>query len=188
MSEAGAGSDVVSMRLRAEKRNDRYVLNGTKYWITNGPDADTLVVYGKTDPAAGAKGITAFIVEKEMAGFSTSPHFDKLGMRGSNTAELIFEDVRGAVRERARASEGKGVNVLMSGLDYERVVLSGIGIGLMHACLDHLMPYMHERRQFGEKIGNFQLMQGEDRRPLHGDEHRAAPIATRWRRPATGAR
>ena len=160
MSEAGAGSDVVAMRLRAEKRNDRFVLNGTKYWITNGPDADTLVVYGKSDPAAGAKGITAFIVEKSMVGFSTSPHFDKLGMRGSNTAELVFADVE-VPFENVLGEEGKGVRVLMSGLDYERVVLSGIGIGLMHACLDHLMPYMHERRQFGEKIGNFQLMQAK---------------------------
>jgi isovaleryl-CoA dehydrogenase len=160
MSEAGAGSDVVSMKLRAEKRNDRYVLNGTKYWITNGPDADTLVVYAKTDPAAGARGITAFIVEKRFKGFSTSPHFDKLGMRGSNTAELIFEDVE-VPFEHVLGSEGKGVNVLMSGLDFERVVLSGIGLGIMHACLDHLMPYMHQRKQFGESIGNFQLMQGK---------------------------
>ena len=172
MSEAGAGSDVVAMRLRAEKRNDRFVLNGTKYWITNGPDADTLVVYGKSDPAAGAKGITAFIVEKAMTGFSTSPHFDKLGMRGSNTAELVFEDVE-VPFENVLGEEGKGVRVLMSGLDYERVVLSGIGIGLMHACLDHLMPYMHERRQFGQKIGEFPADAGQDRRPLHRDEHGA---------------
>ena len=160
MSEAGAGSDVVSMRLRAGKRNDRYVLNGTKYWITNGPDADTLVVYAKTDPEAGAKGITAFLIEKTMAGFSTSPHFDKLGMRGSNTAELIFADVE-VPFENVLGEEGKGVNVLMSGLDYERVVLSGIGTGLMHAILDHVTPYMRERRQFGRKIGEFQLMQGK---------------------------
>ena len=160
MSEAGAGSDVVSMRLRAEKRNDRYVLNGTKYWITNGPDADTLVVYAKTDPEAGARGITAFLVEKTMAGFSASPHFDKLGMRGSNTAELIFADVE-VPFENVLGEEGKGVNVLMSGLDYERVVLSGIGTGLMHAILDHVTPYMRERRQFGRKIGEFQLMQGK---------------------------
>ena len=160
MSEAGAGSDVVSMRLRAEKKNDRYVLNGTKYWITNGPDADVLVVYGKTDPEAGAKGITAFLIERGMAGFSTGPHFDKLGMRGSNTGELIFEDCE-VPFENVLGEEGKGVAVLMSGLDYERVVLSGIGIGLLHACLDHLMPYLHERRQFGEKIGNFQLMQAK---------------------------
>ncbi len=160
MSEAGAGSDVVSMKLRAEKRNDRYVLNGTKYWITNGPDADTLVVYAKTDPEAGARGMTAFIIEKTMAGFSTSPHFDKMGMRGSNTAELIFEDVE-VPFENVLGEEGRGVNVLMSGLDYERVVLSGIGVGLMHAVLDQIMPYMHERKQFGQKIGDFQLMQGK---------------------------
>ena len=160
MSEAGAGSDVVSMRLRAEKRNDRYVLNGTKYWITNGPDADTLVVYASTDPEAGARGITAFLIEKTMAGFSTSPHFDKLGMRGSNTAELIFQDVE-VPFENVLGEEGKGVNVLMSGLDYERVVLSGIGTGLMHAILDHVTPYMHARRQFGRPIGEFQLMQGK---------------------------
>jgi isovaleryl-CoA dehydrogenase len=160
MSEAGAGSDVVSMKLRAEKRNDHYRLNGNKYWITNGPDADTLVVYAKTDPAAGARGITAFIVEKSMKGFSVSPHFDKLGMRGSNTGELIFEDCE-VPFENVLGQEGKGVNVLMSGLDYERVVLSGIGVGILHACLDHLMPYLHQRRQFGQKIGEFQLMQGK---------------------------
>ncbi|MCP5076196.1 MAG: isovaleryl-CoA dehydrogenase, partial [Rhodobacteraceae bacterium] len=160
MSEAGAGSDVGSMKLRADKRNDRYVLNGTKYWITNGPDADTLVVYAKTDPDAGPRGMTAFIIEKEMVGFSTSPHFDKMGMRGSNTAELIFEDVE-VPFENVLGEEGKGVNVLMSGLDYERVVLSGIGVGLMHSVLDHIMPYMVERKQFGESIGNFQLMQGK---------------------------
>ncbi len=160
MSEAGAGSDVVSMKLRAEKKNDRYILNGTKYWITNGPDADTLVVYAKTDPEAGARGITAFIIEKTMAGFSTSAHFDKLGMRGSNTAELIFEDVE-VPFENVLGEEGRGVNVLMSGLDYERVVLSGIGVGIMHAVLDHIMPYMHARKQFGRPIGDFQLMQGK---------------------------
>ena len=160
MSEAGAGSDVMGMKLRAEKRNDRFVLNGTKYWITNGPDADTLVVYAKTDPEAGSRGVTAFIVEKAMKGFSTSPHFDKLGMRGSNTGELIFEDVE-VPFENILGEEGRGAAVLMSGLDYERVVLSGIGVGIMHACLDHVMPYMHERRQFGQKIGDFQLMQGK---------------------------
>ncbi len=160
MSESGAGSDVVSMKLRAEKKNDRYILNGTKYWITNGPDADTLVVYAKTDPDAGSRGMTAFIVEKSMVGFSTSPHFDKMGMRGSNTAELIFEDVE-VPFENVLGEEGRGVNVLMSGLDYERVVLSGIGVGIIHAVLDHIMPYMHERKQFGESIGNFQLMQGK---------------------------
>ncbi|WP_300055817.1 isovaleryl-CoA dehydrogenase [uncultured Roseobacter sp.] len=160
MSEAGAGSDVVSMKLRAEKRNDHYRLNGTKYWITNGPDADTLVVYAKTDPEAGSKGITAFIIEKEMTGFSTSPHFDKLGMRGSNTAELIFEDVQ-VPFENVLGEEGKGVRVLMSGLDYERVVLAGIGTGIMAACLDAIMPYLSERKQFGQPIGSFQLMQGK---------------------------
>jgi isovaleryl-CoA dehydrogenase len=160
MSEAGAGSDVVSMKLRAEKRNGYYVLNGTKYWITNGPDADTLVVYAKTDPQAGAKGITAFIVERTMKGFSAGPHFDKLGMRGSNTAELIFEDVE-VPFENVLGEEGRGVRVLMSGLDYERVVLAGIGPGLMAACLDEVMPYVAERRQFGQPIGNFQLMQGK---------------------------
>ncbi|NPD18051.1 isovaleryl-CoA dehydrogenase [Alterinioella nitratireducens] len=160
MSEAGAGSDVVSMKLRAEKRNDRFILNGTKYWITNGCDADTLVVYAKTDPEAGSKGITAFLIEKEMVGFSTSEHFDKLGMRGSNTAELIFEDVE-VPFENILGEEGKGVRVLMSGLDYERVVLAGIGTGIMAACLDEIMPYMVERKQFGQSIGNFQLMQGK---------------------------
>ncbi|WP_342075240.1 isovaleryl-CoA dehydrogenase [Yoonia sp. SS1-5] len=160
MSEAGAGSDVVSMSLRAEKRNDHYRLNGNKYWITNGPDADTLVVYAKTDPDAGSKGITAFLIEKEMTGFSTSPHFDKLGMRGSNTAELIFDDVQ-VPFENVLGEEGKGVRVLMSGLDYERVVLAGIGLGIMAACLDEVMPYISSRKQFGEPIGNFQLMQGK---------------------------
>ncbi|WP_281494149.1 isovaleryl-CoA dehydrogenase [Jannaschia sp. S6380] len=160
MSEAGAGSDVVSMKLRAEKRNDRFILNGTKYWITNGPDATTLVVYAKTDPEAGSKGITAFLIEKSMAGFSSSPHFDKLGMRGSNTAELVFEDVE-VPFENVLGEEGGGVRVLMSGLDYERVVLSGIGTGIMAACLDEVMPYLAERKQFGKPIGSFQLMQGK---------------------------
>ncbi|MFK7743444.1 MAG: isovaleryl-CoA dehydrogenase [Roseobacter sp.] len=160
MSEAGAGSDVVSMKLHAEKRNDHYRLNGTKYWITNGPDATTLVVYAKTDADAGSRGITAFIIEKDMVGFSTSPHFDKLGMRGSNTAELIFEDVE-VPFENVLGEEGGGVSVLMSGLDYERVVLSGIGTGIMAACLDAIMPYMAERKQFGQPIGSFQLMQGK---------------------------
>ena len=160
MSEAGAGSDVVSMTLRAEKRNDRFVLNGNKYWITNGPDADTLVVYAKTDPDAGSKGITAFLIEKQMTGFSTSPHFDKMGMRGSNTAELIFDDVE-VPFENVLGEEGKGVRVLMSGLDYERVVLAGIGVGQMAACLDEVMPYLNERKQFGRPVGDFQLMQGK---------------------------
>ncbi|RCW86641.1 isovaleryl-CoA dehydrogenase [Paracoccus lutimaris] len=160
MSEEGAGSDVVSMKLRAEKRNDRYILNGNKYWITNAPDADTLVVYAKTDPEAGSKGITAFIVERGTKGFSTSPHFDKLGMRGSNTGELIFENCE-IPFENVLGAEGKGVRVLMSGLDYERLVLSGIGTGIMAACLDEVMPYVRDRKQFGQAIGSFQLMQGK---------------------------
>ena len=160
MSESGAGSDVVGMKLKAEKRNGYYVLNGHKYWITNGPDADTLVVYAKTDPEAGSKGITAFIVEKDFKGFSTSKHFDKLGMRGSNTAQLFFEDCE-VPFENVLGEEGRGVRVLMSGLDYERVVLSGIGTGIMMACLDEVVPYCKEREQFGQPIGNFQLMQGK---------------------------
>ena len=160
MSEAGAGSDVMSMSLRAERKSDTYVLNGTKYWITNGPDADVLVVYAKTDPEAGTKGVTAFIVEKGMAGFSTSQHFDKLGMRGSNTAELIFENVE-IPSENILGHEGGGTRVLMSGLDYERVVLAGIGPGIMAACLDEIMPYLADRKQFGRPIGSFQLMQGK---------------------------
>jgi len=160
MSEAGAGSDVVSMSLKAAKRNGYYTLNGNKFWITNGPDADTLVVYAKTDPEAGSRGMTAFIVEKSMKGFSTSAHFDKMGMRGSNTAELIFEDVEVPFKN-VLGGEGRGAAVLMSGLDFERVVLSGIGVGVMHAVLDHIMPYMHERKQFGQRIGDFQLMQGK---------------------------
>ncbi|SEN48913.1 isovaleryl-CoA dehydrogenase [Gemmobacter aquatilis] len=160
MSEPGAGSDVVSMKLRAEKRNGYYVLNGSKYWITNGPDVDTLIVYAKTDPEAGPKGITAFIVERGFKGFSTSPHFDKLGMRGSNTGELVFEDCE-VPFENVLGAEGKGVRVLMSGLDYERVVLSGIGTGIIAACLDEVIPYAKERHQFGQPIGNFQLMQAK---------------------------
>ncbi|WP_295048731.1 isovaleryl-CoA dehydrogenase [uncultured Paracoccus sp.] len=160
MSEEGAGSDVVGMKLRAERRGDRYVLNGSKYWITNAPDAQTLVVYAKTDPDAGSKGITAFIVERGMAGFSTSPHFDKLGMRGSNTGELIFQNCE-VPAENVLGAEGKGVRVLMSGLDYERLVLSGIGTGIMAACLDEVLPYVRDRRQFGQPIGSFQLMQAK---------------------------
>lgn len=160
MSEPSAGSDVVSMKLRAEKRNDRYVLSGNKYWITNGPDAETLVVYAKTNPDAGARGMTAFLIEKSMTGFSTSPHFDKLGMRGSNTAELIFDDVE-VPFDNVLGEEGRGVQVLMSGLDYERVVLAGIGVGIMAACLDEVMPYVSEREQFGQPVGSFQLMQGK---------------------------
>ena len=160
MSEAGSGSDVVSMKLHAEKRNDHYRLNGTKYWITNGPDAHTLVVYAKTDREAGPKGITAFLIESTMTGFTAGAHFEKLGMRGSNTAELIFDDVE-VPFENVLGEEGGGVRVLMSGLDYERVVLSGIGTGIMAACLDEVMPYMAERQQFGKRIGDFQLMQGK---------------------------
>ena len=160
MSEAGAGSDVVSMKLRAEKKNGYYTLNGTKFWITNGPEADTIVVYAKTDPAAGARGITAFIVETDAKGFSTSEHFDKMGMRGSNTAELIFDNVE-VPFENVLGEEGRGVAVLMSGLDYERVVLSGIGTGIMAACMDEVMPYIAERKQFGKPIGEFQLMQAK---------------------------
>ncbi|WP_372801489.1 isovaleryl-CoA dehydrogenase [Paracoccus seriniphilus] len=160
MSEEGAGSDVVSMKLRAEKKNDRYVLNGNKYWITNAPDAQTLVVYAKTDPEAGSRGITAFIVERGMEGFSTGPHFDKLGMRGSNTGELIFENCE-IPFENVLGEEGRGVRVLMSGLDYERLVLSGIGTGIMAACLDEVMPYVRDRKQFGQPVGSFQLMQGK---------------------------
>jgi isovaleryl-CoA dehydrogenase len=160
MSEPGAGSDVVSMRLRAERRGDRYVLNGTKMWITNGPDADTLVVYAKTDPAAGARGITAFLIEKGMAGFSTAQKLDKLGMRGSNTCELVFADCE-VPEENVLGTLGRGVNVLMSGLDYERAVLAGGPLGIMQACLDVVLPYVHERKQFGQAIGEFQLMQGK---------------------------
>ncbi|MEM5500227.1 isovaleryl-CoA dehydrogenase [Ahrensia kielensis] len=160
MSEPGAGSDVVSMKLRAEKRNDKFVLNGNKMWITNGPDASTLVVYAKTDPAAGPKGITAFLVERDMAGFSTAQKLDKLGMRGSNTCELVFKDCE-VPFENILGEEGKGVNVLMSGLDYERVVLAAGPIGIMAAAMDIVVPYVHEREQFGKPIGTFQLMQGK---------------------------
>jgi len=160
MSEPGSGSDVVSMKLRAEKRNDCYRLNGSKFWITNGPDADTLVVYAKTDPDAGPRGITAFMIERGMTGFSTGRKLDKMGMRGSHTGELIFEDCE-VPFENVLGEEGRGVAVLMSGLDYERVVLSAIGVGIMAGCMDAIMPYMVERRQFGQPIGNFQLMQGK---------------------------
>ncbi|WP_429818336.1 isovaleryl-CoA dehydrogenase [Ensifer sp. B1-9] len=160
MSEPGAGSDVVSMTLRADKRGDRYVLNGNKMWITNGPDADVLVVYAKTDPTAGPRGITAFLVEKGYAGFSTGQKLDKLGMRGSNTCELIFKDCE-VPAENVLGTVGGGVRVLMSGLDYERVVLSAGPLGIMAACLDVVVPYLHERKQFGQPIGEFQLMQGK---------------------------
>jgi isovaleryl-CoA dehydrogenase len=160
MSESGAGSDVVGMKLRAEKRNDRYVLNGTKMWITNGPDASTLIVYARTDPDAGPRGITAFLVEKAMTGFSTAQKLDKLGMRGSNTCELVFQDCE-VPFENVLGEEGGGAKVLMSGLDYERVVLSAGPLGIMAACMDVVVPYVHERKQFGQAIGEFQLMQGK---------------------------
>ncbi|MDI4662816.1 isovaleryl-CoA dehydrogenase [Xanthobacter autotrophicus] len=160
MSEPGAGSDVVSMRTRAEKKGDRYILNGSKMWITNGPIAETLVVYAKTDPAAGPKGMTAFLVEQGFKGFSTAQKLDKLGMRGSDTGELVFEDCE-VPEENVLGAVGKGVNVLMSGLDYERAVLAGGPTGIMQACMDVVLPYVHERKQFGQPIGTFQLMQGK---------------------------
>lgn len=160
MSEPSAGSDVVGMRTRAEKKGDRYILNGTKMWITNGPNADTLVVYAKTDPEAHQRGITAFIIEKGMKGFSTSPKLDKMGMRGSNTCELVFEDCE-VPEENIVGGLNRGVNVLMSGLDYERAVLSAGPLGIMQACMDVVVPYVHERKQFGQAIGEFQLMQGK---------------------------
>jgi isovaleryl-CoA dehydrogenase len=160
MSETGAGSDVVSMRLRAERRGDQYVLNGSKMWITNGPDADTLVIYAKTDVAAGPLGITAFLVEKAFKGFSVSQKLDKLGMRGSHTGELVFEDCE-VPEENVLGGVGNGVKVLMSGLDYERAVLAAGPLGIMAACLDVVLPYLHERKQFGQAIGEFQLMQGK---------------------------
>jgi isovaleryl-CoA dehydrogenase len=160
MSEAGAGSDVVSMRLRADWHSGRYVLNGTKMWITNGPDADVLVVYAKTDPAAGARGITAFIVERNFKGYSTAQKLDKLGMRGSNTCELVFADCE-VPQENVLGTAGKGIEVLMSGLDYERAVLAAGPLGIMQACLDVVIPYLHQRKQFDQSIGEFQLMQGK---------------------------
>jgi len=160
MSEPGAGSDVVGMRTRAEKRGDRYILNGNKMWITNGPDADTLIIYAKTDPAAGPRGITTFLVEKGFPGFSTAQKLDKLGMRGSNTCELVFQDCE-VPEENVLGRVGEGVHVLMSGLDYERAVLAAGPLGIMDACMDVVVPYIHERRQFGQPIGEFQLMQGK---------------------------
>ena len=160
MSETGAGSDVVGMRLRADKTASGYLLNGSKMWITNGPDADVVVVYAKTDAGAGARGITAFIVERGLPGFTTAQKLDKLGMRGSNTCELVFQDCEVAA-DRVLDEEGQGVKVLMSGLDYERLVLAGGPLGLMQACLDVVLPYIHERQQFGRPIGEFQLMQGK---------------------------
>jgi isovaleryl-CoA dehydrogenase len=160
MSEPGAGSDVVAMRTRAERRGDRYVLNGSKMWITNGPEAETLVVYAKTDPSAGARGITAFIIEKGFPGFSTAQKLDKLGMRGSDTCELVFQDCE-VPEENVLGKLNDGVKVLMSGLDYERAVLAAGPLGIMQACLDTVLPYVHERKQFGEPIGSFQIMQGK---------------------------
>ena len=160
MSEPGAGSDVVSMRLSAERKGEDFVLNGTKMWITNGPDAHVLVVYAKTDPSAGARGITAFIIERGMAGFSTAQKLDKLGMRGSNTCELVFQDCL-VPMENVIGKVGEGVRILMSGLDYERAVLAAGPLGIMQACMDVVLPYVHERRQFGEAIGSFQLVQGK---------------------------
>ena len=160
MSEPGAGSDVVSMRTRAEKKGDRYVLNGSKMWITNGPCAETLVVYAKTDPSAGPRGMTAYLIEKGFKGFSTAQKLDKLGMRGSDTGERVFEDCE-VPEENVRGGEGRGVNILMSGLDYERAVLAGGCTGIMQACMDVVLPYVHERKQFGQPIGTFQLMQGK---------------------------
>ncbi len=160
MSEPGAGSDVVGMKLRADKKGDRYILNGSKFWITNGPDADVLVIYAKTDPDAGSKGITAFLVEKDFKGFSVAQKLDKLGMRGSHTGELVFEDCE-VPEENVLGAVGGGVRVLMSGLDYERVVLSGGPTGIMQSCMDVVIPYIHERKQFGKSIGEFQLMQGK---------------------------
>ena len=160
MSEPGAGSDVVGMRLRAERQGDDFILNGNKMWITNGPDADVYVIYAKTDPEAGSKGITAFIVERDTKGFSRSPKLDKLGMRGSNTCELVFEDCM-IPADQVLGEVGSGVRVLMSGLDYERAVLSGGPVGILQACLDAVLPYVHEREQFGQPIGEFQLVQGK---------------------------
>jgi isovaleryl-CoA dehydrogenase len=160
MSESAAGSDVVGMRLRADRRGDRYILNGTKMWITNGPDADVLVVYARTDATAGARGITAFLIERTFKGYSTAQKLDKLGMRGSNTCELVFQDCE-VPEENVLGAANKGVEVLMSGLDYERAVLAGGPLGIMQACMDAVLPYVHERKQFGQAIGEFQLMQGK---------------------------
>src|SRR6478735_7663147 len=160
MSEPGAGSDVISMKLKAEDKGGYYLLNGNKFWITNGPDADTLVVYAKTEPELGARGVTAFLIEKGMKGFSIAQKLDKLGMRGSHTGELVFEDCE-VPAENVLGGLGKGVNVLMSGLDFERTVLSGGPLGIMQACMDNVVPYIHDRKQFGQPIGEFQLMQGK---------------------------
>ena len=187
MSEPGAGSDVVSMKLRAEKKGDRYVLNGSKMWITNGPGADTLVVYARTEPDAGPRGITAFIIEKDYKGFSTAQKLDKLGMRGSDTSELVFEDCE-VPEENVLGAVNDGVRVLMSGLDYERAVLAAGSLGIMQACLDVVLPYVHDREQFGKPIGSFQLVQGKLADMYTPPPTPAGPMCTRWPRPATGAR
>ncbi len=186
MSEPGAGSDVVSMKTRADKRGDRYVLNGNKMWITNGPIAETLVVYAKTDPEAGSRGITAFLVEKGMKGFSTHQKLDKLGMRGSDTCELVFQDCE-VPEENVLGQVGRGVNVLMSGLDYERVVLAAGPLGIMQAALDVVMPYVHERKQFGQSIGEFQLVQGK-LADMYVALNSCRPMSTPSPRPAIAAR
>ena len=186
MSEPNAGSDVVSMKLRAEKRGDRYVLNGSKTWITNGPDANTYVIYAKTDLDKGPHGITAFIVERDWKGFSRGNKFDKLGMRGSNTCELFFDDVE-VPQENVLGVENGGVKVLMSGLDYERVVLAGGPTGIMQACLDVVVPYIHDRKQFGQSIGEFQFIQGKVA-DMYTSSTPAVPISTPSPRPATVAR
>jgi isovaleryl-CoA dehydrogenase len=186
MSEPGAGSDVVGMRLKAEQRGDGFVLNGSKMWITNGPDADVVVVYAKTDPGAASHGITAFIVEKGRAGFYAAQKLDKLGMRGSNTSELVFEDCE-IPAENVLGNLHEGVRVLMSGLDYERVVLSGGPLGIMQACLDVVIPYIHERRQFGRAIGEFQLMQGK-LADMYTRSMPAVPMSTALPDPATAAK
>ena len=186
MSEPGAGSDVVGMRTRAEKKGDRFILNGNKMWITNGPEADVLVVYAKTTPDAGPKGITAFLIEKGFKGFSTAQKLDKLGMRGSNTCELVFEDCE-VPEENVLGSGDKGVRVLMSGLDYERAILAAGPLGIMEACMDVVLPYVHERKQFGQPIGEFQLMQGK-LADMYPPGTPARPMSTPSARPATGAR
>ena len=184
MSEPEAGSDVVGMRLRADRRGDRYVLNGSKMWITNGPEADTLVVYAKTDPDAGSRGITAFLVERGFPGFSPSPKLDKLGMRGSDTSELVFEDCE-VPEENVLGEVGRGVAVLMSGLDFERLVLSGGPLGIMQSCLDAVVPYVHQREQFGQPIGEFQMIQASSPICILPSPP-ASPTATPWPAPPTG--
>ena len=186
MSEPGAGSDVVGMRTRADQRGDRFVLNGGKMWITNGPDADVLVVYAKTDPDAGPRGITAFLVEKGFHGFSTAQKLDKLGMRGSNTCELVFQDCE-VPEENVLGAVGRGVNVLMSGLDYERAVLAAGPLGIMQACMDAVLPYVHERQAVRPGDRRVPAHARQARRHVHDDECRARPMCTRWRGPAIAA-